>query len=91
MKKVAISIFMLIYLNYYSQDISYDSIYVEKDIEAVRRNISTMKFWLNQDYADGNIPLWIYDQYYLVLNNSEMSLKLLLQKENVKTRFKINK
>ena len=89
MKKIIISIFTLISLNYYSQDIDYDSIYVEKDIEAVRRNISTMKSWLNQDYADGNIPMWIYDQYYLVLNNSEISLKLLLQQDNVKTRFKI--
>ena len=91
MKKITISIFMLMSLNHYSQDISYDSIYIEKDIEAVRRNISTMKSWLNQDYVDGNIPLWIYDQYYLVLNNSEISLKLLLQKENIETRFKINK
>ena len=65
MKKITISIFMFFSLNSYCQSVGYDSIYVEKDVEAVRRNISTMKSWLNQDYKDGNIPLWIYDQYYL--------------------------
>ena len=91
MKKIVINIFTFISSISYCQDISYDSIYVEKDIEAVRRNISTMKSWLNQDFMDGHIPSWIYDQYYLVLNNSEISLKLLLKNKNVETRFKITK
>ena len=70
MKKITISIFMFFSLNSYCQSVGYDSIYVEKDVEAVRRNISTMKSWLNQDYKDGNIPLWIYDQYYLMLKTT---------------------
>ena len=88
MKKITISLLMLLSLNSFSQDIYYDSIYLEKDIEACRRNVYTMRVWVKDDYLAGDIPRYIYDNYMLVLENTERSLELLLEKPNVKTRFK---
>ena len=48
----------------------------------------TMKVWVKDDYLAGDIPRYIYDNYMLVLENTERSLELLLEKPNVKTRFK---
>jgi hypothetical protein len=76
---------MLLNLNIFSQE--YDTIYCEKDIEAARRNMSTMIQWVKDDYLSGDVPRYIYDNYMLVLTNTEYSLKLLLEKPNTKTRF----
>ena len=76
---------MFLNLSSFSQE--YDTIYCEKDIEAARRNMSTMKEWVKDDYLAGDIPKYIYDNYMLVLRNTEWSLKLLLEKPNTKTRF----
>jgi hypothetical protein len=85
MKKIIISVFMFLNLNSFSQE--YDTIYCEKDIEAARRNMSTMIQWVKDDYLYGDVPRYIYDNYMLVLTNTEYSLKLLLEKPNTKTRF----
>jgi len=90
MKKIIINILILTSLNSFSQDIYYDTIYCEKDIEACRRNVYTMKIWVKNDYLAGDIPKYVYDNYMLVLKNTEYSLKLLLEKPNTKTRFKNN-
>lgn len=79
---------IFISLTSYSQEEYYDSIYVERDIEACRRNVHTIKNWLEEDYLAGDIPKHVYDAYFLVLRNTEYSLKLLLQKPNINTRFK---
>ena len=76
---------MFLNLNSFSQE--YDTIYCEKDIEAARRNMSTMIQWVKDDYLYGDVPRYIYDNYMLVLTNTESSLKLLLEKPNTKTRF----
>ena len=76
---------MFLNLNSFSQE--YDTIYCEKDIEAARRNMSTMIQWVKDDYLYGDVPRYIYDNYMLVLTNTEYSLKLLLEKTNTKTRF----
>jgi len=85
MKKIIISVFIFLNLNSFSQE--YDTIYCEKDIEAARRNMSTMIQWVKDDYLSGDVPRYIYDNYMLVLTNTEYSLKLLLEKPNTKTRF----
>ena len=90
MKKIIINILILTSLNSFSQDIYYDTIYCEKDIEACRRNVYTMKNWVKDDYQAGDIPKYIYDNYMLVLRNTERSLELILQNKNIKTRFKNN-
>ena len=43
--------------------------------------------WVKNDYLAGDVPRYIYDNYMLVLKNTEYSLKLLLEKPNTKTRF----
>jgi hypothetical protein len=83
-----IILLIFISLNSYSQEEYYDSIYCERDIEACRRNVHTLKDWVEQDFLAGDKPRYVYDNYMLVLRNSEYSLKLLLEKPNTKTRFK---
>ena len=73
--------------NFNSLSQEYDRIYCEKDIEAARRNMSTMIQWVKDDYLAGDVPRYIYDNYMLVLRNTEYSLKLLLEKPNTETRF----
>ena len=85
MKKIVINAFLFLSLNSFSQE--YDSIYCEKDIEAARRNMSTMIEWVKDDYLAGDVPVYIYNNYMLVLKRTEYSLKLLLEKPNTKTRF----
>ena len=70
MKKVLISITILL------SGCSYKSnrIYYSKSVDKCIHNLNEMQRWLQQDYANGDIPEHVANNYMIVLINTKCSL-----------------
>ena len=51
-----------------------DRIYYSKNQKKSIHNLETMMRWLQEDYANGDIPKYVADNYILVLQNTRCSL-----------------
>ena len=49
-------------------------IYYSKNINKTIHNLEEMQRWLQQDFANGDIPKHVADNYMIVLVNSKCSL-----------------
>ena len=49
-------------------------IYYSKNINKCIHNLETMMDWLQEDYASGDIPHYVADNYMIVLQNTRCSL-----------------
>jgi len=70
MKKVLISITILL------SSCSYKSnrIYYSKSVDKCIHNLNEMQRWLQQDYANGDIPKHVANNYMIVIVNTKCSL-----------------
>ena len=97
MKKILISIGLLFLM---SSTTKGDIIYCRPEVEACIHNLKTLKSWLKYDYKNSKIPSYVYEEYLLVLNNTTLSLEMILdnkgqcdttQKQPAKFVYEINK
>ena len=97
MKKILISIGLLFLM---SSTTKGDIIYCRPEVKACIHNLKTLKSWLKYDYKNSKIPSYVYEEYLLVLNNTTLSLEMILDNKGqcdttnqnpVKFAYKINK
>ena len=55
-----------------------DTIYCRPEIKSCIQNLEVLKGWLEYDYKDDKIPSYVYEEYLLVLNNTRLSLEMIL-------------
>lgn len=84
MKKIIISVASFILLtssslNKYEDD--WVRIYCEADMNKCVHNLTQLKSWLKYDYEQGKIPAYVYDEYFVVLDNTTKSLQMLIKNE----------
>lgn len=84
MKKIIISIASFILLtsssvNRYEQE--WVKIYCQADLNKCVHNLIQLKSWLNDDYEAGKIPGYVYDEYFVVLDNTTRSIQMLIKDE----------
>lgn len=84
MKKIIISVASFILLtssslNKYEDD--WVRIYCEADMNKCVHNLTQLKSWLKYDYEQGKIPAYVYDEYFVVLDNTTRSLQMLIKNE----------
>ena len=83
MKKIIISVATFILLTSSSFTIMSDwvRIYCEADMNKCVHNLTQLKSWLKYDYEQGKIPAYVYDEYFVVLDNTTKSLQMLIKNE----------
>lgn len=84
MKKIIISVAALIFLssssvNNYKKE--WVRIYCQADLNKCAHNLTQLKQWLKDDYEAGKIPGYVYDEYYVVLDNTKRSIEMLIKNE----------
>ena len=84
MKKIIISVAALIFLssssvNNYKNE--WVRIYCQADLNKCAHNLTQLKQWLKDDYEAGKIPGYVYDEYYIVLDNTKRSIEMLIKDE----------
>ena len=84
MKKIIISVASFILLtssslNKYEDDLV--RIYCKADLNKCVHNLTQLKSWLKYDYEQGKIPAYVYDEYFVVLDNTTRSLQMLIKNE----------
>lgn len=84
MKKIIISVSALIFLssssvNNYKNE--WVRIYCQADLNKCAHNLTQLKQWLKDDYEAGKIPGYVYDEYYVVLDNTKRSIEMLIKDE----------
>ena len=75
MKKILISIGLLFLM---SSTTKGDIIYCRPEVKACIHNLEILKGWLEYDYRENKIPSYVYEEYLLVLNNTRLSLEMIL-------------
>jgi|10_taG_2_1085330.scaffolds.fasta_scaffold76338_3 hypothetical protein len=53
---------------------SYEVIYYTKNVKKSIHNLEILEEWVIKDYVDGNIPLWIANNYITTLEITRESL-----------------
>tara|TARA_R100000278_G_scaffold2427_3_gene4713 strand:+ start:160 stop:459 length:300 start_codon:yes stop_codon:yes gene_type:complete len=98
MKKLLISVGLLLLVS--SSPNKGDVIYCRPEIKSCIHNLNTLKSWLIYDYKSNKIPSYVYEEYLLVLNNTSLSLEMILdnkgqcdttQKKPAKFTYEIQK
>tara|TARA_Y100000385_G_C13015671_1_gene603737 strand:+ start:315 stop:623 length:309 start_codon:yes stop_codon:yes gene_type:complete len=96
MKKIVISIASFILLtsssvNRYEYD--WVRIYCQADLSKCEHNLIQLKSWLNEDFEAGKIPGYVYDEYYVVIDNTMRSIQMLINNEGQcdTTNYKVKK
>tara|TARA_R100001591_G_scaffold104392_1_gene112038 strand:- start:753 stop:1052 length:300 start_codon:yes stop_codon:yes gene_type:complete len=98
MKKILISIGLLFLMS--SSTTKGDIIYCRPEVKACIHNLVTLKAWLKHDYENNKISSYLYEEYLLVINNTTLSLEMILDNKGqcdttnqqpVKFAYKINK
>jgi len=77
MKKVLIGITILLS----SCAVKRDRIYYSKNVDKCIHNLNEMQKWLQEDYANGEIPRYVADNYMIVIINTKCSLALKYNKK----------
>lgn len=94
MKKVFISLGLLLLLS--SSNQQGVLVYCKPEIKYCVHNLKVLKQWLLQDYNEDKIPTYVYQEYLLVLDNTERSLEMILDNKgqcdtvSKPTKFKYN-
>ncbi len=96
MKKIIISVASFILLTSSSFNKCEDDwvrIYCEADMNKCVHNLTQLKSWLKYDFEQGKIPAYVYDEYFLVLDNTTRSLQMLIKNEGQcdTTNYKVKK
>ena len=96
MKKIITSVAAFILLtsssvNRYEDD--WVKIYCQADLGKCAYNLNQLKSWLKYDYEAGKIPGYVYDEYFLVLDNTTRSIQMLIKNEGQcdTTDYKVKK
>ena len=58
-----------------------DRIYYSKNVDKCIHNLNEMQKWLQEDYANGDIPRYVADNYMIVIINTKCSLALKYNKK----------
>ena len=77
MKKILIAVTILLS----SCVLKRNKIYYSKDVDKCIHNLNEMQKWLQQDYANGDIPRYVADNYMIVIVNTKCSLALKYNKK----------
>ena len=77
MKKVLIAVTILLS----SCAVKRDRIYYSKNVDKCIHNLNEMQKWLQEDYARGDIPRYVADNYMIVIINTKCSLALKYNKK----------
>ena len=77
MKKIFIAITILLS----SFAMKRDRIYYSKNVDKCIHNLNEMQKWLQEDYANGDIPRYVADNYMIVIINTKCSLALKYNKK----------
>tara|TARA_Y100000592_G_scaffold98873_1_gene173164 strand:+ start:1509 stop:1760 length:252 start_codon:yes stop_codon:yes gene_type:complete len=77
MKKIFIAITILLS----SCAMKRDRIYYSKNVDKCIHNLNEMQKWLQEDYANGDIPRYVADNYMIVIINTKCSLALKYNKK----------
>ena len=77
MKKIFIAITILLS----SCAMKRNRIYYSKNVDKCIHNLNEMQKWLQEDYANGDIPRYVADNYMIVIINTKCSLALKYNKK----------
>ena len=77
MKKLIVSVSMLISLNCYSQTV----IYCKPDLNKCIENLKNLEQWIWQDYQDKVINNKTHDEYHVAITHTISSLQMILKNE----------
>ena len=77
MKKILIAVTILLS----SCAVKRDRIYYSKNVDKCIHNLNEMQKWLQEDYANGDIPRYVADNYMIVIINTKCSLALKYNKK----------
>ena len=68
-------------------------IYCQADLNKCVSNLIQLKSWLKYDYEGGKIPAYIYDEYFVVIDNTTRSLQMVIKDEGQcdTTKYKVKK
>ena len=77
MKKIFIAITILLS----SCAMKKNRIYYSKNVDKCIHNLNEMQKWLQEDYANGDIPRYVADNYMIVIINTKCSLALKYNKK----------
>tara|TARA_R100000700_G_scaffold26426_1_gene33225 strand:- start:246 stop:554 length:309 start_codon:yes stop_codon:yes gene_type:complete len=77
MKKILISVGLLFLIS--SSPNNGTVIFCKPEIKYCIYNLKVLKKWLNYDYKEGKIPSYVYEEYLFVLNNTSLSLEMILE------------